>query len=130
MFDLLYIPSYWNASVSFCFEKKKIICLEIENQLLTTMHSPVSICSLKFNNRNTRTICEIPSKLRINTTDWSQWQLGLNFNTFTKTFIVFIMLYFQCSVFIHLNGENPQFLTKIWFKYGSIWGEFSYSHCN
>ena len=87
--------------------EKKIICVEIKNLLLRIIHFTNDIYSLKINNEN-RTICEICSKLKIKTLEWSQWGLGLNFIHLRKNFI-----YIHCSVFIRSNGSNPQLLTQI-----------------
>ena len=35
---------------------------------------PIGICMFKVNNRNTRTRCEICSKLTIKTPEWRQWR--------------------------------------------------------
>ena len=66
--------------------EKKIICVEIKNLLLRIIHFTNDIYSLKINNEN-RTICEICSKLKIKTLEWSQWGLGLNFIHLRKNFI-------------------------------------------
>ena len=36
----------------------------------------------------------------------------LNLVHFCKTFIFYFMLYLHCSIFICLNGPNPQFITQ------------------
>ena len=57
---------------------------------------PAGVYLLKVNNRNTRTRCEICSKLTINTTERRQWRrsgvLILNFEHISHLVLVFLLL--------------------------------------
>ena len=57
---------------------------------------PSGICLLKVNNRNTRTRCEICSKLTINTPERRQWRRSgvfiVNFEHISHLVLVFLLL--------------------------------------
>ena len=59
-------------------------------------NSPAGICLFKVNNRNTRTSCEICSKLTINTPKRRQWRRSgvfiVNFEHISHLVLVFLLL--------------------------------------
>ena len=77
------------------FEEKQITN-EFNNFLINVGPSPVGIYLLKVNNRNTRTRCEICSKLTIKTSERRHWRrFGIfivNFEHISHVVLVFVLL--------------------------------------
>ena len=71
----------------------KINCIQIEDMFMLI---PAGIYLFKVNNRNTRTRCEICSKLTINTPERRQWRRSgvfiVNFEHISHLVLVFLLL--------------------------------------
>ena len=65
---------------------------------------PVGIYFLKVNNGNTRTRCEMCSKLTINTPEWRQWHLSgvfiVNFEHVNANWVAILYKKFNIFMFI------------------------------
>ena len=63
--------------------------------LTSSTQPPAGICLLKVNNRNTKTMCKICSKLTIKMPERRQWRRSgifiVNFEHFTPCFIVSVV---------------------------------------
>ena len=71
----------------------KINCIQIEDMFMLI---PAGIYLFKVNNRNTRTRCEICSKLTINTPERRHWRRSgvfiVNFEHISHLVLVFLLL--------------------------------------
>ena len=67
-----------------------------KSQLILEVNHPAGIYLFKVNNRNTRTRCEICSKLTINTPERRQWRHSgvfiVNFEHISHLALVFLLL--------------------------------------
>ena len=67
-----------------------------KSQLIFEVNHPAGIYLFKVNNRNTRTRCEICSKLTINTPERRQWRHSgvfiVNFEHISHLALVFLLL--------------------------------------
>ena len=75
----------------------KINCIQIEDMFMLI---PAGIYLFKVNNRNTRTRCEICSKLTINTPERRQWRKNKNTCTI-KVGLVYIYIYSDIFRFLY-----------------------------
>ena len=72
---------------------------------LTVFHYPVDIYLLKVNNRNTRTRCEICSKLTIKTSERRQWRVSIvNFELVIADWVHFGVT--ANRIFSYITSEN------------------------
>ena len=82
---------------------------------MTTYLFPASIYLLKVNNRNTRTRCEICSKLTVKTPERCQWHHSdifiVNFEHISHLVLVFLLLTLNMQLLVgfakHQKSSNP-----------------------
>ena len=103
------------AMILSCFLSNIVIRLYsgFASMALSKATGSIEIYLLKVNNRNTRTMCEICSKLTIKTPEWRHWCLSgvfiVNFEHISHLFQLFLLL--------KLNMKLPAFLEiHIWYR--------------
>ena len=71
---------------------------------------PANICLLKFNNKNSRKMCEIFWKLTIKTTERRQWRCSgvfiVNFKHILHLFVVFLLLTLNKQILAEYNVNS------------------------
>ena len=87
---LKYAKIWVSSNLSFPHKERN------ENSVLTRKNTPVGIYFLKVNNRNTKTKCEICSKLTIKTPEQRQWRPSgvfvVNFEHISHFVLLFLLL--------------------------------------